>query len=350
MQNQNSLPVGSQEDEIDLLELATVLWARKWLIVGITSIVILLAIVYLVITPKVYEAKVLISEAQAVNLAQLNVGKDQLGNYAQAVSPESAFQLFQNKLQSRSLAMTFLEKNVEPTYLKMGWVGSSNKLLNDVFLGAIKIVEPSKSGVYLTVTYQYTDPSLTTEWLNGYLRLVEQKTKQELINSALYNKNQAINEYEKEIASLRSVFSQRVKDTIVKLKEASTIAKKLNIQKPASSNLAEKVRSSQLDESLLYMRGYEVLDAEIESLEARELVDPFIAQIRPIQEKISYLNSFEFDESSLSVINVDAWATLPEDSVKPKKALVLVLAGSLGGMFGVFVVLILWMAGKRKAA
>ena len=349
MQNQNPLPTPSQDDEIDLFELAAALWNRKWVILIITSIVIALAAVYLMITPKVYEAKVIISETQGANVTQLNVGKAQLGQYAQSVTSPSAFALFQKKLHSRSVAMVYFKEHIEPVYRMNGSVASVNSLLDNNFLKSILVVQPTNKSIYLTVTHQYTDPVLAAEWLNGYLRYVALKTKEELVDSAQSNKALAINEYEKEITSLRTIYSRRLQDKITGLEESFSIAKKLNIQKPADSNLTEKVRSSELDESLLYMRGYEVLRAEIDSLEARKSPDPFIKEIRFIQEKISYLNSVEYDIATLNVVNVDGWAAEPERSIKPKKTLVLILAGLFGGMLGVFVSLILWVISKRKA-
>lgn len=348
MKNQNSLPIQTQEDEIDLFELVASLWYRKWVIVGVTSIVIVLAIVYLVITPNVYEAKVIISETQPVNVTQLNVGEEQLGQYSQSVTSSSAFTLFQKNLQSRSLAMVYFKDHVEPVYRRNGSNASANGLLDNIFLKSISITNPGKKSIYLSVAHRYRDPALAAEWLNGYLRYIEQKTKEELIESAEHNKTLAVKEYEKEIKSLRTVYSHRLQDKIILLEEAYNIAKKLNLQSPVVSNLSEKVLSSSLDESLLYMRGYEVLGAEIDSLKSRELLDPFVSDIRPIQEKISYLDSVEYKLSELDVVNVDAWASEPERSIKPKKALVLVLAGLLGGMLGIFVSLILWVISKRK--
>ena len=177
---------------------------------------------------------------------------------------------------------------------------------------------------------------------------MEQKTKKELVDSALYNKSQAVSEYKKEMESLRAGYKQSLQDKVVQLEEAYKIARKLGIQKPAITNLTGTVESSGFDENLLYMRGYDVLDAEIEALKTRKSIDPFISTIRPIQEKLSYLGSIEYDIGQLKIISVDAWAEVSERSIKPKKALVLVLAGLLGGMLGVFVSLILWAISKRQ--
>jgi chain length determinant protein (polysaccharide antigen chain regulator) len=357
MQSQSPPPIQSQEDEIDLLELVSILWHRKWLIIGVASMAIALAVLYLFITPKVYEAKAFIGETPAVNIAQLNQTvniaqldseKTQLGSSVQSVSPESAYALFQKKLQSRSLALTYFKEEIEPVYRNNGSVLSDDTQLGDTFLKSIALVKPSVNSIYLAVKYQYTDPVLSAKWLNGYLRFVDQKTKEELINSAQNNRLQALNEYEKEIISLRKIYSRKLQDKIIRLSEASKIARKLNIQKPLVSNITVNIPSGGFDENLLYMKGYEVLNAEIDTLKTRELHDPYIENIRPIQENISYLDSLEYDISTLEVINVDAWAAEPVGSIKPKKALVLVLAGLLGGMIGIFVALVSCFLARRN--
>lgn len=345
--NSRPMPREQQEDEIDFFELTVALWNRKWLIVGITTFVIALASVYLVVTPKVYEARVLISETQPVNMTQLNVGKEQLGSYAQSVTAESVYNLFQKKLHSRSLALAYFKEHVEPVYRESGATSSTVNLLDTTFLKSLNISKPSKGNIYQVVTFQYTDPVLAAEWLNGYLRFVERKTKEDLIRAALDNKAQALREYEQEISSLIAIYGRKLGDKIIRLNEAATIAKKLNIRKPLVSDITVKVSSREFDESLLYMRGYEVLLVEVDTLKSRTSIESFIPEIRPIQEVINYLESVSYDVNTLGVITVDAWADEPERSIKPKKFLVLLVSALLGGMIGVFFAFASWVM-KRK--
>lgn len=335
-------------DEIDLFELIAALWHRKWVIVAVSAVFIVLSSFYLVITPKIFEAEVLISEAQSVNLAQLNVGKEQLDSYAQSVLPKTVYSLYQKKLRSRRLAMSYFTENIEPIYRQNGSISSANNLLESVFLNSFSVTGSDDDSLYLTAKFKYTDPVLAAEWLNGYLRFVEEETKEELVNSALHNKSQAVSEYEQQIVSLRTIYKRKLQDQIIRLTEAYGIAKQLNIKAPLISRITVKMPSSELDESLLYMRGYDVLGAEIKMLRSREIIDPFIPEIRPIQEKINYLDSVKYDITNLEVINVDAWANVPERSIKPRKAQVLVIAGLLGGAFGGLFAFILWFLARRS--
>ena len=344
MQNQNNPAHSHQDDEIDLFELASALWQRKWIVIGVTFVGVLLAFAYLFVTPKVYESKILISEVQSADVAQLNAGQVIFEQSTPEYTSESAYNLFQTRLQSRTLAMDYFSEHVEPVYRVNGSEAGSGKLL-DQFVKSISVLKAGKNSDYLTVAHQYTEPKLTAEWLNGYVRYIEQKTKEELVNAAALNKSLIVNKYEKEMASLRVIYNRRLQDNIIRLEEAHKIAKKLNFKAPVSTNA---LLNSQ-DESPLYMKGYDVLGAEIESLKSRKLVDPFIEKIRPIQEKVNYLESVVYNVETLHIVNVDGWALEPEYSIKPKKIMVLLLAGLFGGILGVFVSLILWAFSKRKA-
>ena len=339
----------NRDDDIDLFELVEALWNRKTIIITITAVVITLAIAYLLITPKVYEAKIVTNEAQSAHLAQLNVGKKKLGQYAQAVNPELAYKLFQQNLKSIQLARNYFKANVEAIYKETASAATTEKLL-EKFLESISVSAPDKISEQVAITHQYTNPTLTAEWLNNYVAYINEQTKEQLIQAAQNNKKLAIKEYYGELSSLRAVYNQRLQDSLARLNEAYSIAKKLNIKKPLESNIQLKVQSRALDESLLYMRGYEVLAVEIEAIKTRKLIDPFIPQIRTIQEAISYLASVEYSMDTLQVVKIDSWAEAPKESIKPKKPLVLVLAGLLGGMLGVFIALIFWVVENRRKA
>lgn len=358
---QTSSLAGQQpQDEIDLWELIAALWARRGLIATVVVIAIGLAGAYLIYTPKVYEAKVYLSEVQPADIAILNVVDNYMSQPLEdgmpasrpssQVTKESAFELLQKNLGSIAMAVAYFKQDIEAAYRAAGETASANELVKNEFLKSLSIVRPGKDSEYLTLTYQYTDPALTAKWLNGYISYVEKQTKQELLQAARDNKALAIDEYQKQIASLRSVYAQRLQDRVVLLEEAYNIAKKLGFKKPAASNVGNKALISNLDESLLYMRGAEVLQAELDALKSRKQRDPFIPEIRPLQERISYLESISYDANALKIVSVDGWAEEPEKSVKPNSVLILLLAGIFGGMLGVLVALIKWSIDSRRQA
>ncbi|WP_339670076.1 Wzz/FepE/Etk N-terminal domain-containing protein [Dasania marina] len=355
--------IPQSQDEIDLFEMAVALWCRKGLIVIIAAVTVCLAIVYLVYTPRVYEAKVYLSEVQSADVAILNAANRYMSQPVESsgdsfsasqaiasVTNGAAFALLQKNLNSIAIATSYFKQDMEVVYRKLGRDESVNELVREKFLKSLAVVRPAKDDDFLTVAFQYTDPVLTAKWLNGYIKYVDKQTKQELLHAARDNKSLAIDEYHKQIDSLRSVYAQRLQDRLIRLEEAYNIAKKLGFNKPAASNAGNKTLFGNLDESLMYVRGYEVLQAELDALKSRSHRDPFIPEIRPIQERINYLKSISYDENALKIVSVDSWAMEPERSVKPNKILIILLAGLVGGMLGILVALIKWAIDNRKKA
>lgn len=161
---------------------------------------------------------------------------------------------------------------------------------------------------------------------------------------------------------------------ILSLNEAIQIAKKLNIQTPESL-LAEKVNLETVvsSESPLYLRGIKLLQAEldalqnrknlemnnpvihnlkadlgglrfsreIETLKARNNDEAFIGiQLQPLKEELNALQSIDSDYPNMGVAQVDQLATKPIYPIKPNKKLIVVLAGILGLMLGLFIALV----------
>ena len=60
-ESQQTQPPVPYDDEIDLRELFRVLWAGKWLIVGITFAVTLIAIIVSLMLPNIYRAEALLA-------------------------------------------------------------------------------------------------------------------------------------------------------------------------------------------------------------------------------------------------------------------------------------------------
>jgi len=65
-------------DEIELVDLMRSIWDGKWIISGITAVIFIIALIYLLITPQVYKGNVEIfpiSDMEASNYAELNNSK-----------------------------------------------------------------------------------------------------------------------------------------------------------------------------------------------------------------------------------------------------------------------------------
>ncbi|MDQ7001103.1 MAG: GNVR domain-containing protein, partial [Ghiorsea sp.] len=127
-------------------------------------------------------------------------------------------------------------------------------------------------------------------------------------------------------------------DRIAQLKEALHVAKVIGqkdrqvIRSNGLSMMAGKVP--------LYLLGESALQAELSRLLAREDDAPFVQGLRDLQEKTKVLQGLTIDETSIHPMLWDQKAIVPEKPIKPKKILIIILAGLVGLMLGVMLAFI----------
>jgi chain length determinant protein (polysaccharide antigen chain regulator) len=98
----------------------------------------------------------------------------------------------------------------------------------------------------------------------------------------------------------------------------------------------------------LPIMGYKLLEKEKAVLLNRKTDDPFIPQLRTIQTKIGQLEEMEVNPKKFKVVEIDQMAMPPNKPAKPKKALIVAVAGVLGLMLGIFIALIRRAIKNRK--
>ena len=220
------------------------------------------------------------------------------------------------------------------------------------------------------------------------------------------------NSIDENIRTLRKSAKEKRLDRVAILKEASGIAHALEIKdsigyklKKISDSAATKsqiLTSISNDAPELYTRGYEALDAEIASLSSRAVDDPFIKNLRGLQDRLQQLKynekiaalkdrgsddpfipelrglqeklkllennrrveqlknrenddpfikvlrdkenelarlaSINIDPATVKTARIDQAAYAPEKRIKPKRKLIVVLGLMSGLILGVFVV------------
>ncbi|MNR32418.1 Tyrosine-protein kinase ptk [compost metagenome] len=108
--------------------------------------------------------------------------------------------------------------------------------------------------------------------------------------------------------------------------------------------------STALDGSLMYMRGAKAIRAELQVLQARQSDDPFILELRKLQDRLAFLKGIDVKPDNVAVFTLDSAAEVPETPIKPKKVLIIALGVVLGGMLGVFIALVRYMMRKGQPA
>ena len=185
------------------------------------------------------------------------------------------------------------------------------------------------------------------------------------------------------LAALKDKLMSENQQKVLVLNENIAIARELKFKKPTSPSDAKeqlgsanseviKAEFSAMDKLPLYFRGYESLEAEkaellkrtkdnfpsdqitelerqialtknnreIEKLLARDKPKMFLDSYLELEQKNNYLAQLEMREMDARLYVMQSKALTPIKPIKPKKLLILVLSGLLGGMFAVFFVLV----------
>lgn len=209
-----------------------------------------------------------------------------------------------------------------------------------------------------------------------------QTEKEAAIASLLEADNLKRAQLQDELKGLRLQLKTQRGDRMSQLSEAISIATSLGILKPTTpSALSDSERGASTSvmhtevnnqQIPLYFMGAEALEAErkalqqrktddftekriaeiakellllqtnrqIEILQQREQEDLFLSDVQPLRAEVARLRNLNIDMSRLKLVTIDQQALAPLGAIKPKKALILVLALVLGGMLGVILALI----------
>jgi len=347
----------TREDEIDLVELAKSLWAQKLIIITTTVAVTAIALGYALLSAPVYEAKAsvlppLLSDIAAYNAGRTATTDTDQSNQAllKSFTTDDVYAVFKRNLYSQSLRREFFTTVYLPSLTEEQRSGSQDRLWAD-FNDLISIKGPDKQRPeYIEVSVQQKAPELAANWANQLVRQAAAAAARNMQGNVSSELNTHIHAIERRIASLRSTAQQRRADRIAVLKEALVVANAVGINSPqvtAGRTSSSDELSEFIDGSLTYMRGAKAIEAEMKVLEARQSDDPFIPELRSLQEQLSFLTTINVQPKNVSVFTLDSAAEVPETPIKPKKALIVALGIVLGGMLGVFIALIRAMMWRR---
>ena len=138
METNNNNFVDKNEKEIDLKELFTVLWGGKWLIVSVTSIFSIIAIIYSLSLPNVYQSRAILSPVGDSGGGDLNQVMKNYGGLASlaGVNLASADASSNSvKALEKLNTLSFFENNIMPNIFLPdlmafdSWDASNNKII-----------------------------------------------------------------------------------------------------------------------------------------------------------------------------------------------------------------------------
>lgn len=347
--------VHNQSDEIDLVELLQKLWIKKWLIIVIAAAVTLASAAYAFLTPSVYRAQAAIMPPSVGDIAGFNIARNMLSSSSDMGSSGSegtgnasykpfttkdVYSVFTRNLQSDQSKRHFYRDVYLPLLGEDEKKGSQDALYQG-FLRRFSITAPTSAQPdRFVLSIEGRDPAQAANWANRYIQDVGQRSLQEMIENAQSEIQVRGSNLVQQIETLRHSAQVRREDRLIQLKEALEVAQAIGLENPPmiAGQLNDQL-SAIMEGNLTYMRGAKALNAEIEALKQRKSDDPFIPELRGLQEHYALYESLTIQPDRVAVYRLDGAIETPDQPVEPKKILILVLGALLGGMLGVLVAL-----------
>ncbi|HTN31154.1 MAG TPA: Wzz/FepE/Etk N-terminal domain-containing protein [Pseudomonas sp.] len=325
-------------DEIDLFELCKSLWDQRYLIGLVSFLIFSLSVVYAYFTKPVYESRAYVLPPQVSDISGYNVGRSDAG--LPLFTVDQVYKLFLRNLSSEKLRRNFFGL----VYLNEVVRSGPDEILWQRLNKQLSIKSPQKLLPELwEVRMEYGNPEKVALWVNMLVAHASVMTAQEIQKNIASENHTHIKSLEQRIDALRDMARQRRADRIKMLEEALKIAKGAGLDSPSVTtwqNFSSNGNAPIKDGTPLYMHGSKALQAELEIMHARASDDPFIPELREIQERVEFLKGIDIDPQGTAVMTLDSSALVPERPIKPKKALIMAIGLILGGMAGVFIALV----------
>jgi chain length determinant protein (polysaccharide antigen chain regulator) len=335
-QNNSQISADRLDDEIDLLDLWRTLMRRKLLIILTLLVVIGLAAVYLVITPRTYEVRVRLLLPKT-NMIRLSEHSHPYVSFL----PKTVFQEYGNELRLDGYWRQFIAD--QPDLFAVVAEDEDDELFQKNPLVFEK--DNDYPADHFVVAFQ-TDVSedAAAAVLSGYLQFVRDLYVADLLELVTDRiENRKLNVV-LEIDQLRRKARLEREDEIDRLARDLAQAQKLGIAenlliRPGGDNRSGSdvinIVGAQ-GTSLGYLRGTKELTTEIQMLRQRENDDPYIAGLRDKELELEQLNDLDLTTAQFQPYTIDGANIAPGTLVKPKARLVVVIALAVGLMAGVF--------------
>lgn len=346
MRENNSGNQGSSE--IDLFDLLSGIWVRRWLVLIVASVVTLISGAYAFLSDPVYEARAYVLPPTQNDIENFNYGRT-LKSGLNPYSVKDVYSVFARNLQSESLRYQFFKDVYVPSLSESDRQRSRDSLYRQ-FSAELTITQPNKDfAERFSVVVQGGQPVQAAEWLRLYIERAGETTKKELIKNSSKEVEVRARNIAMQIAMLRENAARARSDTVLQLNEAEKVAGAIGLQSHlvVSGSVAGDM-SGVVDPRLIYLRGTKALEAEIKNLQARDSDDAFISGLRELQSQYDFYKSLEVKAGDVAVYQLDGIIQPPDSPIKPRKVLIIAFGLVLGLMLGAILSVISQFWSERK--
>ena len=257
--NQNHQEIYDQEDKVLLKHVLLFLFNSKWIILGITSLITTISIVYLLSITPIYHAHISVYPPSDLSISKINNFrfKDKVAlpdsvNY----SKESIYEMFLYKVSSNSFIEKIFISNNYSEKLKLN--NEYEKRNASDFAKQISLLDSTKAKQNITILgLDGKDPLIISSFLNDLVKSAHDETKEDLkkIDQLIIKKQ--IENIDTELVVERDLISK------LRLKKINDLKKEINIAKSLNKNDTNFSQISNIDSNTLksHPSGLEILPA-----------------------------------------------------------------------------------------
>jgi len=328
-----------EEDTIDLYALWTTLWNRKWLVIAVTLVSTLCSIVYSQQLRSIYKGEALLLPPKLKDIQSMNfLVFKQFNGGNPGITANEVFSKFKQNLTLITLYKKFVQENGLIELLAPGRTPETRD--EDIYQGFAKMIKLKENNGITSLSIELYDPEIAAQWVNDLIEFIDKETVAMLMDDLKISISSEIRNIEYTIASKRQMAKKRREDQIVRYDEAAKIASNLGIKRRVDAT--NIIQNTQMNVDIatattpLYYLGFEALSIEITVLKDRSSDDPFIAGLRDLQERLTLLRSYKFDEVKISSVQIDQAAYPPNGPISPNRRNIVSIVTVVGLFSGIF--------------
>ena len=326
-------PPAVSAKEIDLLGLLDVLLAAKKRIITIVFAFALVGLAIAFLIPQKWTSKAVITPAEQTQWSTLQVLDVDV-----KVTRADVFNLFIKKFQSQSL----LEEYMKSSPYVMAQLDGAEVDPLELHRAVVNIAEKMKAidntqeknadkAPYLSWTLSFTAPTAedAQKVLNGYIqyisRIVEQETMQNIRDQLILRTKTVQQQLELDRVRLTNIHNTNLQ----RLNYSLEVANAAGIKKPVYSN-GQAVKD---DPDYSVALGADGIAQKLQIEKNLKDVSELNADFQNREYYLAQLQKLSFEDVSLEPFKYQLSPSMPVKKDGPGKALIVLLAGILGGLF-----------------
>ncbi|MDA9558132.1 Wzz/FepE/Etk N-terminal domain-containing protein [Vibrio sp.] len=353
----NLPPVPPQytNDEIDLRELFAALWQGKLTIIANGLLCGVLAIIYALTAQEWWQSKATVTLPQIQDYSEYRLQVKQFDpiftqtseqgvsvtseDLTELILREEIFKAFIREFNSTSNKRNFLLQSETFNQYKQSLDLDPSDEDNDrrlfgIWFEHITIHYPEKNDIEVVeLSFQATTKKSSFAMLTNYLNFIQDKVRSDAVQNLQVIVNSQAQSLRQQHIALSTQAKQALEVETKRAEFALGIAQAAKITKPVQ-NLGE-------GEIFSINMGSAAIAAKVKALNSIEDVMVIEPRLQTIRAKLTLLNNTKIKQD----VAFDSYQLLEEPSLAlnreaPKRTLIVILGGLLGGMLGVAMVLI----------